>query len=182
MKRSACFASAIALVVLSTAHAQTPPDFSGRWTSEPPAADSAARGGRAGGRGAPAGTMGSGWGTNITITQDAKQLTVEYAFFVRGDMQKPLRFVYALDGSETKNSVMMGHGIQTTTARSGWQGDKLVITTVQSFPNPENGRPMTSELTRTLSLEASASLVVESVIAGVLGGPPTTTRTVYRKQ
>jgi arylsulfatase len=179
--RSACFAGAIALVVFSAANAQTRPDFAGRWTSDPAPADSAARGGRAGGRGA-AGTMGSGWGPNLTITQEAKQLMVAYAFFARGDMQPPLRFVYALDGSETKNSVMMGHGVQTTTARTSWQGDKLVITTIQSFPNPQDGRPTTSELTRTLSLEGPESLVVETVIAGVLGGPPTTTRTVYRKQ
>jgi hypothetical protein len=125
--------------------------------------------------------MGSGWGSNITITQDAGRLTVEYAFFARGDMQPPLKFVFALDGSETKNSVMMGRGIQTQTSKTAWDGDRLVITTAHSFENPSNGQPMTSEVKQTLSLESPASLIVETTRSGVLGGPPATVRTVYRK-
>src|SRR5215212_4401588 len=65
------------------------PDFSGRWI----VATQPAPGSR--------GEMGSGWGPAVTITQDSQRLTVEYAFFGRGDMQPPLKFVYALDGSET---------------------------------------------------------------------------------
>ena len=113
----ACVVGAIAVGTLTTVvTAQTRPDFSGQWTIEAAAPDSAARGGRAGGaRSGPTGDMGSGWGPSITITQDAKQLIVEYAFFTRRDLQPPLRFVYALDGSETKNAVLMGRGIQTQT-------------------------------------------------------------------
>jgi hypothetical protein len=125
--------------------------------------------------------MGSGWGSNITITQAADRLTVEYAFFARGDMQPPLRFIFALDGSETKNSVMMGRGIQTQTSKTAWDGDKLVITTAHGFENPANGQPMKIEVKQTLSLESPTSLVVETTRSGVLGGPPATTRTVYRK-
>ena len=172
--------------------AQTRPDFSGRWTSEPaPTAAApggggqagAARGGigqRGGGRGG-IGDMGSGWGSPITITQDASRLTVEYAFFARGDMQPPLRFVYALDGSETKNSVMMGRGIQVQVSKVSWQGDKLVITTIHSFENPANGQPMKMEVKQMLSLESATSLIVETTRSGVLGGPPSTTKTVYGK-
>jgi hypothetical protein len=79
------------------------------------AAGTGRRAPRAAGR--TAGDVGSGWGSTITITQSATSLTVEYAFFTRGDMQPPLKFVYALDGSESKNTVMMGRGIQTQTAR-----------------------------------------------------------------
>lgn len=125
--------------------------------------------------------MGSGWGSPITITQDASRLTVEYMFFGRGDMQPPLRFVYALDGSETKNSVMMGRGIQVQTSKAKWDGDKLVITTVHVFAHPETGKPMTQDVTQALSLESPASMIVETIRSGVLGGPPSTTRTVYRK-
>ena len=124
--------------------------------------------------------MGSGWGPTITITQNATQLTVEYAFFGRGDMQPPLKFTYALDGSETKNSVMMGRGTQAQVSKTAWDGARLVITTVHTFAGPD-GKPMTSEVKQTLSLESPTSLVVEAVRAGVLGGPATTTRTVYRK-
>ncbi len=64
--------------------AQAPPDFSGRWVlaPDPPAAP------RARWSDAP-GTMGTGWGADITVTQDAATLTIEYARFARSDMQPP---------------------------------------------------------------------------------------------
>jgi hypothetical protein len=125
--------------------------------------------------------MGSGWGSTITVTHDASRLRVEYMFFTRGDMQPPLRFDYALDGSESKNTVMMGRGIQEQRSTASWQGDRLVIVTRHPFVNPENGQTMTMAVTRTLSLESPATLVVETVRSGVLGGPATTSRTVYRR-
>jgi len=175
MKRLANIVSTAAVILLAvSATAQTRPDFSGRWTSGPePAAT--------GRSGEPAGDMGSGWGSSITITQTAERMTVEYVFFARGDMQPPLRFVFALDGSETKNSVMMGRGIQTQTSKTAWEGDKLVITTTHSFAHPETGQPLTSEVKRTLTLESPTSLIIETTRNGVLGGPSSTTRTVYRK-
>lgn len=167
----------------TTAVATAQTDFSGRWTTDAdPAAPQrgAGPGAPGGGRGAARGDMGSGWGPTITITQDAQQLVVEYAFFARGDMQPPLRFVYALDGSETKNTVMMGHGMQVQTSRAKWDGAKLSITTRHSFIDIATNKPATTEITQTLSLE-SAALVVETTRAGVSGGPATTTRTTYRK-
>ncbi|MGH7470769.1 MAG: hypothetical protein ACRENP_22705 [Longimicrobiales bacterium] len=193
MMQFACAWSVLALGLFAThVAAQEKPNFSGRWTiqAEPTAARSgegranAAGGGagaRGGGRGPSAGDMGSGWGSTITITQDGSRLVVEYAFFGRGDMQPALKFVYALDGSETKNTVMMGRGIQAETSRASWIGEKLVITTLHSFPNPANGQPMTSEVVRTLSLESATALVVEVVRNGVLGGPSSSTRTIYTK-
>lgn len=166
----------VALLALS-ATAQTRTDFSGHWTSEPsPAGD-----GQRGASGERIGDMGSGWGSNITITQTAERMTVEYMFFAHGDMQPPLRFVFALDGSETKNSVMMGRGIQAQTSKTAWEGDKLVITTTHSFARPETGQPLTSEVKQTLTLESPTSLIIETTRSGVLGGPSSTTRTVYKK-
>ena len=183
MKRVATVLSsaAIALFAISVM-AQARLDFSGRWAIEP-AQSVAAPGARAGGErgGGRMGDMGSGWGSSISIAQDANRLTVEYAFFARGDMQPPLKFVYALDGSETKNSVMMGRGIQLQTSRTAWEGDKLIITTIHGFENPANGQTMNVEVKRTLSLESPTLLIVETMRSGVLGGPPSTTRTVYRK-
>jgi arylsulfatase len=147
------------------ASAQPRPDFSGRWTSEP----------------AGRGDMGSGWGTQIEITQDAARLAVEYAFFGRGDMQRPLRFEYALDGTESKNAVMMGRGVQSQTSTTKWDGQTLIITTRHDYTDPSTGKPATAEVTQALTLESAASLVVETTRAGVMGGPPTRTRTVYRK-
>lgn len=168
--------------------AQSKPDFSGRWTTDPDPAAVAAAPARAGApppgpgqRGGGRGDMGSGWGSTITITQDTAGLTVEYAFFGRGDMQPPLKFVYALDGSETRNSVMMGRGIQQSASTAGWQGDTLVITTMHAFPDPETGKTTGVEVKQALSLESPTSLVVETTRRGLPGAQLSTTRTVYRK-
>jgi len=187
--RAALLLSAGAIGILAgSLAAQARPDFSGRWTTEPERTAEAGRGqGQAGagpggarGRG-PTGGLGSGWGPTITITQDANHLTVEYMFFERRDMQPPLSFVYALDGSESRVSLMMGRGIQVQASTAAWDGDRLVITTRHSFANPETGQPMTSAVRRTLSLETPDSLVVLTLREGVLGGPSSATRAVYRR-
>lgn len=187
----------VAAILAADAGAQDKPNFAGRWTTAPDTSaagrgaegragdgrggEGRAGGGRAGGGRGRVGEMGSGWGNTITITQVAAQMTVEYAFFTRGDMQAPLKFTYALDGTETKNQVMMGRGFQQETSRAMWDGDKLTITTIHTFPHPETGVPMTSDVQRVLSLESPASLVVETTRSGVLGGQASTTKTTYRK-
>jgi hypothetical protein len=102
-------------------------------------------------------------------------------FFTRGDMQPPLKFAYPLDGSETKNTVMMGRGMQTQTSRSAWDGQKLVITTMHPFADPETGKAMATEVKQILTLESPTSMLVETQRAAVLGGPASTTRATYRK-
>ena len=88
----------LATVAVAGPPAQTP-DFSGRWTLDPPSLSSSpAVPGTPATTAAP-GDMGSGWGSSITIAQDAKRLSVEYAVFSRYDLQPPLTFTYPLDGS-----------------------------------------------------------------------------------
>lgn len=196
MKRRTSLVLALALIgFVAALPAQSRPDFSGRWTTapDPAVADAeaggrggatrggAARGRRGGGRGPQTGDMGSGWGDVITLSQDTTQLTMEWAFFSRGDLQPPLRYTYALDGSPTTNDVSMGRGVQTERSRARWDGDRLVITSAYTFAHPATGAPVEGTYTRTLSLESPTSMVVEVTRAGVLGGPETTTRTVYRK-
>ena len=125
--------------------------------------------------------MGSGWGSAIAITQDAKQLSVEYSVFSRYDLQPPLTFTYALDGSESRNTVMMGRGEQTEASRARWDGQTLIIVTTFHVADRSAGKPFTAELTRRLWLESPSALVVEVTRAGVLGGAASTTRSVYRK-
>ena len=125
--------------------------------------------------------MGSGWGSTITIAQDAKRLSVEYAFFSRYDLQPPLTFTYPLDGSEGRNTVMMGRGEQIESSRAQWNGPTLVITTTFQSPIVARAKPFTADVTRKLSLESPTTLIVEVTRAGVLGGPASTTRSVYRK-
>jgi len=181
--------ASIAVALTLALQAQTPvagsrPDFSGRWTdvsaapAQPGQARQAAPGGRAG---APPVTMGSGWLTPFTITQTATHLTVEYAFFSRGDMQPPLKHVFALDGSETQNTYNLGRGPQLQVTSATWDGAKLVLKTLHSLTDPMTNKPMTMEVKQILSLESPTTLVVEAVRAGVLGGKPTSTSTTYQK-
>lgn len=125
--------------------------------------------------------MGSGWGSTITIAQDAKQLAIEYVQFSRYDLQPPVKLVYALDGSESRNSVMISHASQVQRSRAAWDGPSLVITTLHSFTDPASGKAMTAEVKQRLSLSSPTTLVVEVIRGGVLGGQPATTTTIYRK-
>jgi hypothetical protein len=167
-------ALAIHTSAVSAAIAQRP-SFAGRWVAAP---DTAAPG-----RGPATGSPGSGWGTPLTITQDSARLSVEYPFFSRYDLQPPLQFTFALDGSETKNTVMMGSGVQEQFSRAVWNGSMLVITTRHVIANPAGaGDSLRVEVTRRLSLESPTRLIAETTRAGVLGGTLSTTRTVYTKQ
>ena len=160
---------------------QARPDFSGKWTLDAPGvATTPAVPGTPAAAAVP-GDMGSGWGSTITIEQDAQRLSVEYVFFSRYDLQPPLRFVYSLDGSEGRNVVSMGRGEQLESSRARWDGQTLIITTVHQVAAGGGSKPFTAELTRRLTLESPATLVVEVSRAGVLGGPPSTTRSIYRK-
>jgi hypothetical protein len=127
--------------------------------------------------------FGSGWGRAVTITQDARLLTVEWPIFSAYDLQPPLRLVYALDGSETTNAVMMGRGVQRQRARAAWAGSSLVLTTVHALADPAaaGSRTVETEVRQTLTLESPTSLVVETVRGGAFGGPPSTSRTVYTR-
>ena len=168
--------------VLAANLAQQPPaDLSGRWTLDAPApASTPAVPGTPAAAAAP-GDMGSGWGSPITITQDANQLTVEYPVFGRYDLQPPLKFTFPLDGSGRRNTVMMGRGEQIESSRARWEGQTLIIVSTFYVDDRAAGKPFTTELTRKLWLESPTTLIVEVTRAGALGGPALTTRSVYRR-
>ena len=169
----------IAILLLS--FSQSPADFSGRWTLDAPAvATTPAVPGTPAAAAAP-GDMGSGWGSTITIAQDAKRLSVEYVFFSRYDAQPALMFVFPLDGSEGRNVVSMGRGEQVELSKARWDGPALTITTTSRIAERTVAKPFTTEVTRKLWLESPTTMIVEVTRAGVLGGPASTTRSVYRK-
>ena len=181
-RRALRLAEFAACVLLSSlmAGAQALPDFSGRWTMPVQATGSAPAPGTA--AVAPAsGDLGSGWGASIAIAQDAAKLTVRYTPFSRYDLQPPLVFVYQLDGSESRTTVTMGRGAQMESSRASWTGQTLTITTTFNVVDRPSSTPSTMTLTRKLSLESPTRLVVEATRSGVLGGPSSTTRTVYQK-
>jgi hypothetical protein len=183
MRRSTCVLAVFAVVILAAgAAAQEKPNFSGVWTTTARPAGYA----RGGGAGA---SLGSGWGASFAITQDADTLLLERTFFSRADLQPAMRFRYALDGSESRNTILMGRGQQVQVSTAAWEGGKLVITTVYTEPQAGEQKPITSKVTQILSLRPPSpgraawppSLVVETVRHGALGGPSSTTRTVYNK-
>jgi len=165
MKRATALLTAMA-VILGTAAmiAQARPSFAGKWTLDPASvapAGGAPGGGRGGGRG--------GLGQELTITQDATTLTLEYVG--GGRNPGPVKLAYALDGSESKNT---GMGGQEQVAKAAWDGNNLVVTTALTMME------QTVEQKRTFSLEGG-NLVIETVQPGRGGGPATPVRMVYKK-
>ncbi len=173
-------ATTLAVAVAASAGAQTP-DFSGKWTVVAPARAAGATQGAAPPSLSEPGNMGSGWGSPMTLTQDAGALTVEYSTFHPRDVQPAFRFIYLLNGGESRNTVNNGRGPQLQVSRVTWQERRLVITTTHQFVNPRDGQAMTSETRQTLSLEAPDTLLIETFRPGVLGGKSSTARTNYMK-
>ncbi len=155
-----------------------PKDFSGHWIAEVPTAPAPVPGSPAP---PPRGDMGSGWGTPLAITQSATELVVEQALFSRYDLQPPLRFVYRLDGTESRNTTMAGHVTQTRVSRAEWDGQALTIVTSYPGIDPGTGQAFTTIVTQRLSWASPTQLLIETVRGGVLGGRDTSSRTVYRK-
>jgi len=175
---------ALAVAGLATrAGAQQRPEFSGVWATVPAPDAAAAKAPLAAGDARfPAGDMGSGWGSPLTITQDAQRLSVTYTFFVPYDLQAPLSFVFNLDGTESRNTVRMGRGLQVQRATAAWAGDTLVLSTRHEVPYPKDGAPQTVEVRQRLTIAPNGTLVVETTRVGVPGAPTTTTRTFYTKR
>lgn len=164
---------------LVTAPAQQRPSFAGEWVVVDSAGQrpSVASQGDASFR---TGSMGSGWGSPISITQDSTRLTVEYPYFSAYDLQPPIRLVYGLDGSESRNSVMIGHAASLLRSRASWQGDTLILVTVYPVPDRDGAATM-GEVRQALTLESPGRLVVETTRAGLAGSGATVVRTVYTK-
>jgi len=181
-RRSSVVLTLLAAGTLATGvSAQEIPNFTGAWTvSELPATPAT------GGNG-PSVSLGSGWGESFTLIQDSGMLTVERVLYRPRDYQPTMKLRYALDGSESRNTIMMGRGSQVPVSTAAWESDKLVITTVHTIPDIEDGGTVRCEVTQTLSLEpprqavGESSLMVETTRCGVLGGLLSTTRTVYNR-
>jgi hypothetical protein len=167
----------LAVIATRTEADEARPDFTGTWErvdAEPEVPTVVATGDVA----FRSGTMGSGWGSPLTIRQDAGTFVVEYPQFSAYDLQPPLRLTYALDGSDSRNAVMIGHATTEERSRLAWRDRTLVITT--EFPAPVPGGHV--EVLQAIALESADTLVVETTREGVEGAPPSVTRTTYAKR
>ncbi len=170
-----CFLASF--ITPASAGAQAHPSFAGTWVR----VDSAATGVSVAATGDAAfqvGDMGSGWATPLTITQSNDSLVVSFAHFVTYDGQPRLRYVFALDGGETVNRVMIGHAESAPRARARWQGATLVLTSLYATP-PEVGAAPT-EMRQALSLDDAGRLVVETTRPGARG--PDVVRATYARR
>src|SRR5262245_55910678 len=79
MNRAATLAAV--LRVVRGIVAQLPPDLSGTWTIAAPERAAGVASGSAPPSLSAHGDMGSGWGAEVTISQDASALTVVYTYF-----------------------------------------------------------------------------------------------------
>ena len=147
----------VSAVVLMAAGlvAQTKPSFAGEWKilADP---DSG------GGRGGP--------GIDLTITQSATAMTVEYR--AGGLAPAPGKFTYKLDGSASKNMTAgrAGGAPAEQISKAAWAANKLVVTTTMGAGEEE----------RTFSMEGG-NLVVETSAPTRNGGASNITKVTYKK-
>jgi hypothetical protein len=177
IRNFAALLSAVLLGSASIVSAQARPDFTGEWIRADSVAElrSVATVGDAGFR---VGTMGSGWGSPLTLRQQANRLVVEYAFFGTYDLQPRLSLTLALDGSESRNAVMIGHAESVLRSRAAWRGDTLVITT--QYPAPTGSTE--AVMSQALSLASPTSLIIETTHGAATRATPTVTRTTYKRR
>ena len=115
MRRVTAILSVAAVVLMAAGLvAQAKPSFAGEWkiVAVP---DSG------GGRGEP--------GIDLTITQSATAMTVEYR--ASGQAPAPVKLIYRLDGSVRKDMMAGRSGGAPTeqVSKAMWAGNKLVVTT-----------------------------------------------------
>ena len=110
-------------------------------------------------------------GEKFTATQDSK--TLELVITVAA-LPKPVRAVYNLDGSESRNMNPQGPGVpdEPIVSRLSWDADKLVIQTRGTIL--VNGKPTESK--RMIWIDAEGLLTIELSSEG-----QPTTRSVYRR-
>ena len=138
------------------------PDFSGEWNR---VVDSAATRSSIAATGDAAfrrGDMGSGWGSPLIIRQTPDSMIVEYQQFSTYDLQPRLHFVYRLDGSESQNTIMIGHADSRQRSRTSWNGDTLIVVT--TFPAPTGGGATT--VRQALSIGSDGTLTIETTRDG----------------
>jgi hypothetical protein len=152
MRRVTAILSAAAVVLMAAGlAAQAKPSFAGEWKI---VADQ--------GLGEP--------GIDLTITQSASAMTVEYR--AGGQAPAPVKLTYELDGSVSKNT-MAGRGGGAPTeqvSKAVWAGNNLVVTTTTGA----------GEEKRTFSMKDD-NLIVETSAPARNGGAPNITKVTYKK-
>ncbi len=157
MRRVTAILSVAAVVLMAAGLvAQAKPSFAGEWkiVTDPDGGDG----------------RGGGPGIDLTITQNATAMTVEYRG--GGQAPAPVKLTYKLDGSVSKNMMAGRRGGAPTeqVSKAMWAGNKLVVTTTTGA----------GEEKRTFSTDGGY-LVVETSAPARDGGAPNVTKVTYKK-
>ena len=150
-------AAIVSLWSLASLHAQVKPDFSGKWIHD-----------------ATRGPATGGWGTEFSVVQDGKTLTI-----TRRQGEAVVTETYKLDGTESKNEFVnraIGAPV-VIVSKVAWDGSKLVISSRSTINL--GGQQQTIETKRVLSLEGG-TLVVEANASGMPSGMPPA-KAVYKR-
>lgn len=147
--------TAMVAMLTATLLAQAP-NFAGKWTRDAVKTAAAA---------AAAGRTGGAGGGNMTITQDARQLVI-----TRLVQEMEEKAIYNLDGSVSRNKLLVGGGWAEVTSTATWDGATLALSTAQA----------TGTQLIVFALEGDW-LVQTTTNPGRVGGPGTP-RVVYFKR
>ncbi len=156
--------------------AQARPSFAGQWVLVSDSARARPTVATAGDVGFRVGDMGNIWGSPLTLRQERDTLFVEFVHFAAYDLQPPLRYRHALDGSESRNAVMISHAETVLRSRARWEGASLVIET--TYPSPSGVDPV--QVRQVLSLSPSGELLLETTRPAASG--PNVLRAIYRRR
>jgi hypothetical protein len=160
MRRAATLAAAFVMLGAATLSAQAA-NFSGTWTRDTTGMG-AMNGGGGGGR------QGGGGGGPITITMDAKTMTI-----TRTTPNGEMKTIYNLDGSDSKNTTQGRGGAVEVVSKAKWDGSKLVVTSSQDM----NG----TAVTRTVTYSLDVGMLVQTTTGPGRDGTAQTTTIKYKK-
>jgi hypothetical protein len=162
MRRAIAVLSTAAVLMLAVGVMARATDFTGKWAPDADKNPAPAAGGGGGG-----GRAGGGGGGAMTVTQDAKTLTV-----VRSMGGNDVSTVYKLDGTDSTNTPPGRGGAAGTpqVSNATWDGANLKIVTKGA-----NG-----DTTAIWSMEGG-DLKISTTRPGRNGGDPTTAAVFYKK-
>jgi hypothetical protein len=128
------------------------PNFAGTWVLDvsksklPEMRSGGGGGGVGGGTGRMMGPRGSVTGQTLTVTQDAKQLTVATDTKTDGAMEMPPQTnAYNLDGSESTSELKFGMQTIPAKLKASWDAGKLTLDTVATADGPQGTRTITTK-------------------------------------
>jgi len=152
-------------VIVASLEGQSRPDLSGEWVLAKERSTQTLQGSRVT---AVTGLLGE----KVSVRQDAKTLTLDISLATLG---RPIRAVYNLDGTESRNmnpGGAPGQPDEPIFSTAVWDGDRLVIQTRGTAL--VDGKPL--ETRRVLWIGADSRLTIERTSEG-----QPTTRSVYER-